>query len=131
MDLHDNAGTTPHSRSLMVRWLSSAGPSWPLPLRSTCAPKAVRKWRDRYARQGDGGSRDRSCRLPEYVGEWIEALRRQCLSGPVITPRLPRPTPTGGLILRRCGLGGLRALDRGGLAKSASGISGFPCATAA
>lgn len=25
MDIHDNAGTMPHSRSLMVRWLSSSG----------------------------------------------------------------------------------------------------------
>ena len=41
----------------------------------------------------------------------IEALRRMRLSGPAIARRLARPVSTVGAVLRRRGLGRLRALD--------------------
>lgn len=80
--------------------------------------KTVRKWRDRFAAEGEAGLRDRSARplrspgrLPAVTVEQIEALRRQRRSGPAIARHLGMPVSTVGLALRRLGLGRLRALD--------------------
>lgn len=80
--------------------------------------KTVRKWRDRFAAEGQPGLRDRSAhplcspgRLPAATIEHIEALRRQRQSGPAIARQLGVPVSTVGLALRRLGLGLLRALD--------------------
>jgi len=81
-------------------------------------PRTVRKWRNRYAAEGTAGLADRTSRphrsptrLAEHEEEEIEALRRQRLTGPAIARRLARPTSTIGVVLRRRGLGRLRALD--------------------
>jgi transposase InsO family protein len=78
----------------------------------------VRKWRDRFAAEGEPGLRDRSSRphrsptrLAAAIEAEIEALRRQRLSGPAIARQLGRPVSTVGVILRRLGLGRLAALD--------------------
>jgi transposase InsO family protein len=80
--------------------------------------KTVRKWRDRFAAEGEAGLRDRSARplqsptrLPAETTAQIEALRRQRRSGPAIARQLGLPVSTVGLELRRLGLGRLRALD--------------------
>jgi transposase InsO family protein len=82
------------------------------------SPRTVRKWRDRFAAEGEAGLRDRSCRpqrsptrLAAEVEAEIAALRRQRLSGPVIARQLGRPVSTVGVALRRLGLGRLAALD--------------------
>jgi transposase InsO family protein len=81
-------------------------------------PRTVRKWRDRFAAEGEAGLCDRSSRprwsprrLEAAALVEIEALRRQRLSGPVIARRLGRPVSTIGLVLRRLGLARLSALD--------------------
>ena len=78
----------------------------------------MRKWRDRYATEGEAGLADRSSRphrsptrLDEAAEAEIEELRRQRLSGPAIARRLGRPLATVGVVLRRLGLGRLEALD--------------------
>jgi transposase InsO family protein len=80
--------------------------------------KTVRKWRERFAAEGEPGLRDRSsrphlspARLPAAAEAEIEALRRQRRSGPAIAHQLGRPVSTVGVALRRLGLGRLAALD--------------------
>jgi transposase InsO family protein len=80
--------------------------------------RTVRKWRDRFAAEGEAGLRDRSCRPHRSPGRLdaaleaeIAALRRQRLSGPTIARQLALPVSTVGLVLRRLGLGRLTALD--------------------
>jgi len=80
--------------------------------------KTVRKWRDRFAAEGEAGLRDRSSRphqspmrLAAAREAEIEALRRQRLSGPAIARRLGLAVSTVGHTLRRLGLGRLAALD--------------------
>jgi transposase InsO family protein len=80
--------------------------------------RTVRKWRARFAVEGDAGLRDRSARplhsptrLPPETTAQIEVLRRQRRSGPAIARQLGLPVSTVGLELRRLGLGRLRALD--------------------
>ena len=81
-------------------------------------PKTVRKWRQRYAAEGEAGLVDRSSRphhsptrLSAPAEAAIEALRRQRWSGPAIARELDRPVATVGEVLRRLGLGRLSALD--------------------
>lgn len=82
------------------------------------SPRTVRKWRDRFAAEGEAGLRDRSSRphrspsrLSAAAEAEIEALRRQRLSGPAIARQLGRPVSSVGVALRRLGLGRLAALD--------------------
>ena len=81
-------------------------------------PRTVRKWRDRHAAEGEAGLAERSSRphrsptrLDEAAEAEIEALRRQRRSGPAIARQLGRPVATVGVVLRRRGLGRLKALD--------------------
>jgi transposase InsO family protein len=81
-------------------------------------PRTVRKWRDRFAAQGVQGLRDRSSRplvsptrLPPETTARIEAMRRQRRSGPSIAREVGLAGSTVGLVLRRLGLGRLKALD--------------------
>lgn len=118
MDVHQNARTTPHGRSLIVRRLAEG---WPVAAVASAAgvdAKTVRKWRDRHAAEGDPGLADRSSRprhsptrLAGTAEAEIELLRRQRLSGPAIARALGRPVATIGVVLRRRGLGRLGALD--------------------
>ena len=118
MDVHENARTTPHGRLLMVRRLAEGWSVARVAAAAGVTPRTVRKWRDRCRRV-----RPASCwtaprartaarrRLAEDAEAEIEALRRQRLSGPAIARRLGRPVSTVGLVLRRRGLGRLKALD--------------------
>jgi transposase InsO family protein len=81
-------------------------------------PRTVRKWRDRFAAEGEAGLRDRSSRphrspnrLSVSVEAAIEELRRERLSGPAIARQARLPLSTVGAVLRRLGLGRLEALD--------------------
>src|SRR4051812_46312703 len=118
MDIHKNARTTMHSRMLMVKRLASGWSVAAVATAQGVTPKTARKWRDRYAREGEAGLIDRSSRphrsptrTGEGVSEQIVTLRRQRLTGPAIARRLNRPVSTVGLVLRRHGLGRLAALD--------------------
>ena len=118
MDVHENAGTTPHRRQLMVERLAAGWTVAAVAASFGVDPKTVRKWCYRHAAEGEAGLLDRSSRphrspsrLAEEAAAEIEALRRQCLPGPAIARRLGRPVSTVGLFLRRCGLGRLTALE--------------------
>jgi len=81
-------------------------------------PSTVRKWRDRFATEGEAGLADRSSRphrSPRRLGAAAQAeiarLRRERLSGPAIARQLLRPVSTVGAVLRRLGLGRLQVLD--------------------
>jgi transposase InsO family protein len=118
MDAHENARTTPHSRMLIVERLVAGWPVAAVAAALGTSPRTVRKWRDRFAAEGEPGLRDRSSRphrsptrLSAAAEAEIETLRRQRLSGPAIARQLGRPVSSVGAVLRRLGLGRLAALD--------------------
>jgi len=118
MDIHKNARTTPLSRMLMVQRLKHGWTVAAVAAAHGVTPRTARKWRDRHAAEGEAGLADRSSqphRSPTRVDERTEghilSLRRQRLTGPVIARRLGQPVSTVGRVLRRNGLGRLRALD--------------------
>lgn len=118
MDVHQNARTTRHSRMLMVQRLASGWTAASVAGAQGVTLRTVRKWRDRFAAEGEAGLADRSSRphrSPARLGgqeeEEVVALRRQRLTGPAIARRLGRPLSTVGAVLRRRGLGRLSALD--------------------
>jgi transposase len=118
MDIHENARTTRHSRMLMVQRLASGWTAAGVAAAHGVSVKTVRKWRARFAAEGEAGLVDRSSwshrsptRLSDPAEEEIVALRRQRLSGPAIARQLGRPLSTVGVVLRRQGLGRLAALD--------------------
>ena len=118
MDTHQNARTTRHSRMLIVERLTGGWTVTAVARALGVDPRTVRKWRDRYAADGAAGLADRSSRphrsptrLSGHAEAEIEALRRQRLTGPAIARRLGVPVSTVGVVLRRRGLGRLRALD--------------------
>jgi transposase InsO family protein len=118
MDAHENARTTPHSRMLIVERLRSGWSVTDVAAAMGITARTVRKWRDRFANEGEAGLRDRSSRpqrsptrLAVAAEAEIEALRRQRLSGPAIARQLALPLSTVGVALRRLGLGRLAALD--------------------
>jgi transposase InsO family protein len=118
MDVHKNARTVPHSRSLIVERLATGWSVACVAAAIGVTSKTVRKWRDRHRAEGDAGLVDRSSRphrsptrLSEQAADAIEALRRQRLSGTAIAQRLGQPLSTVGVVLRRRGLGRLSALE--------------------
>jgi transposase InsO family protein len=118
MDIHENARTTPHSRMLMIERLEAGWTVAAVASAHGVDGRTVRKWRDRFRDRGAVGLADRSSRphcspsrLDRAAEAEIEALRRMRLSGPAIARRLARPVSTVGKVLRRRGLGRLRALD--------------------
>lgn len=118
MDSHENARTTPHSRRLIVQRLQQGQSVPEVAAALGVTSRTVRKWRDRFASEGEAGLRDRSSRphrspsrLSAEQHASVEALRRQRLSGPAIARRLGLPGSTVGAALRRLGLSRLAALD--------------------
>ncbi len=116
--MHQNARTTPRSRSLIVQRLQNGWTVTAVAQALGIDPKTVRKWRDRFAAEGEAGLKDRSSRphqsptrLTQEATDQIEDLRRQRLSGPAIARQLSRPVSTVSLVLRRRGLGRLVALE--------------------
>jgi hypothetical protein len=75
-------------------------------LDTTC-PRTVRKWVDRYEREGLAGLQDRSSRprrlhhpTPQSVIERIEGLRRQRLTGQAIAAARRDSPPSTALTIR-------------------------------
>jgi transposase len=118
MDVHENARTTPRSRMVMIERLEAGWRVGAVARAFGVDGRTVRKWRDRYRDEGAAGLMDRPSRphsspsrLTACAEDEIEALRRRRLSGPAIARRLGRPLSTVGKVLRRLGLGRLRALE--------------------
>ena len=118
MNLHANARTTPLSRKLLIDRVLREG--W----RVTEAAEAAGvsrttayKWLARYGSEGAQGLQDRSSaphRIPRRTARKqvlrIKRLRRRWLTGSAIAGRLRMALSTVGGILRRLGLGSLKAL---------------------
>jgi len=119
MNVHKNARLTPQGRALLVRRVRHE--AWPVKDAARAAGLSQRqafRWLARHRAGGEPALRDRSsapARCPRRTGaetiSKIEHLRRQRMSGPQIARQLGLPRSTVGLILRRCGLGRLSALD--------------------
>jgi transposase InsO family protein len=118
MNTHKNARLTLHGRALMVQRIIEEG--WPVAKAAAAAGVAKRtgyKWLARY-RAGermlaDRSSAPRCCphRLPDATVAGIERLRRLRMSGPAIARQLGLSRSTVGAVLRRLGLGRLKALE--------------------
>ena len=119
MNVHKNARMTMRGRALLVDRIGEQG--WPVAQAAAAAgvsQRTTHKWLARYRAGGEAALHDRRStpgrsprRTPEETVAAIERLRRQRLSGPRIARRLGLPVSTVGVVLRRLGLGRLKALD--------------------
>jgi transposase InsO family protein len=119
MNVHKNARLTPQGRLLMVTRIETDG--WTVAAAAGAAGLSVRRayhWLGRYRAGGERSLTDLSsaparCRnaTPAACVAEIERLRRLRMSGPAIARQLAMPRATVGAVLRRLGLGRLKALD--------------------
>lgn len=119
MNVHKNARMTVRGRALLVERIGKHG--WPAAQAASAAGVSERtacKWLARYRAGGEAALHDRRStprrsprRTPAAAVAEIERLRRGRLSGPRIARRLALPVSTVGAVLRRLGLGRLKALD--------------------
>lgn len=119
MNVHKNARLTPLGRAVMISRIEDEG--WPVARAAEASGVSRRtayRWLDRHRRGGERRHYDRSSaprRCPRRVSELrvaeIEQLRRQRMTGPAIARLLGMARSTVGLVLRRLGLGKLKALE--------------------
>ena len=119
MNVHKHARMTSHGRLLLVQRICAQG--WRVAEAAAAAGVSVRtayKWLARHRAGGEPALHDRRStpgrsprRTAAEITAAIERLRRQRLSGPRIARRLDVPVSTVGVVLRRLGLGRLKALD--------------------
>ena len=95
MDVHKNARLTPFGRERIVLQIENGLAPKAVGEAAGVCPRTVRKWVDRYRREGLAGLRDRSSRphrlhrpTPQPVVEQVEALRRQRRTGKQIAAEL-------------------------------------------
>jgi len=119
MNVHKNARLTPRGRALMVSRIVDDGWSVAASAQASgVSERTARKWLGRRRRGPredftDRSSAPRRCPRrvsPQRVAE-IERLRRQRLTAPAIARALGMARSTVGLVLRRLGLGRLKALE--------------------
>ena len=119
MNIHENARTTPASRSLLVHRVRDEG--W-TPRKAAIAagisPRTAYKWLGRFAGEGKAGLRDRSSaahRRPHALPrEWVELiifLRQFKQTARLIAAQLDLPRSTISAVLARSGLGPLASLE--------------------
>src|SRR5262249_57681088 len=101
MNVHKNARLTPRGRERIVLQVESGQTLEAVAQAVGVCPRTVRKWVDRYRREGLAGLHDRSSRphrlrqpTPQAVVEEIEQLRRQRWTGQQIPPQPAAPPPT-------------------------------------
>jgi transposase InsO family protein len=119
MDVHKNAGLTPHSRAELARRVLVEGQApRVVAIGYGVSLKTARKWVARFRAEGSGGLADRSSRprrlrapTPAIVTERIAALRRQRWTGQQIAREVGVSPATVSRILRRLGLNRLKALE--------------------
>jgi transposase InsO family protein len=118
MDIHQNARLTPHGRERIVRQVASGQTPKAVSEAAGVCPRTVRKWVDRYRREGLTGLQDRSSRphrlyrpTPQGVVLQVERLRRQRYTGKQIANALGISPATVSRILYRLGISKLTALD--------------------
>jgi transposase InsO family protein len=119
MNVHKNARLTARGRLLMVRRIEEQ--SWRVADAASAAGLSERRcyeWLRRYRAGGEIALYDRSSAPARYRtrttskrDDQIELLRRQRLTGNQIASQLGLPRSTVGAVLRRLGLGRLKALN--------------------
>ena len=95
MNIHKNARLTPSGRERIVRQVASGQTPKAIAEAAGVCPRTVRKWVERYRREGTAGLQDRSSRphqlyrpTPAVVVAQVEALRRQRHTGKQIAAEL-------------------------------------------
>jgi transposase InsO family protein len=118
MNVHKNARLTQHGRERIVRQIEGGQTPKAVGEAAGVCPRTVRKWLERYRREGLAGLRDRSSRphrlhrpTPPAIVEQVEQLRRQRYTGKQIAVELCISPATVSRILRRLGLNKLSALE--------------------
>jgi len=118
MNMHKNARLTPRGRERIARQVASGQTPEAVAEAAGVCPRTVRKWVDRYRREGLAGLQDRSSRphrlrqpTPQAVIEQIERLRRQRWTGKQIAVEVGVSAATVSRVLRRLGLNKLSALE--------------------
>lgn len=116
--MHKNARLTPLGRERIVRQVESGQTPEAISKAAGVCPRTVRKWVERYRREGLAGLQDRSSRphrlrrpTPQTVVEEIERLRRQRWTGKQIAAETGVSPATVSRVLRRIGLNKLSALE--------------------
>jgi len=118
MNIHKNARLTPSGRERIVRQVASGQTPEAVGQAAGVCPRTVRKWMDRYRREGLAGLQDRSSRphrlyrpTPQAIVEQVERLRRARYTGKQIAAELRISPATVSRVLRRLGLNKLSALE--------------------
>lgn len=118
MNIHKNARLTRYGRERIVSQVESGQTPQAVAEAAGVCPRTVRKWVDRYRREGLSGLEDRSSRphrlrrpTPETIVGTIERLRRQRWTGKQIAAEVGVSPATVSRVLRRLGLNKLSALD--------------------
>lgn len=118
MNMHQNARLTPHGRERIVRQVASGQTAKAVAEAAGVCARTVRKWVERYRREGPAGLRDRSSRphrlrkpTPQPVVEQVEALRRSRRTGQQIAAESGISPATVSRILKRLGLNRIDALE--------------------
>ncbi len=118
MNVHKNARLTPRGRERIVRQVESGQTPEAVAEAAGVSPRTVRKWVDRYRREGLAGLQDRSSRphrlrlpTPAAAVVEIERLRRQRWTGKQIAVQVSVSPATVSRVLRRIGLNKLSALE--------------------
>ena len=118
MNMHKNARLTVSGRERIVLRVESGQTLETAAEAAGVCPRTVRKWVDRYGREGLAGLQDRSSRphqlrqpTPHVVVEEIERLRRQRWTGKQIAAETGVSPATVSRVLRRQGLNKLSALE--------------------
>jgi transposase len=107
MNMHKNARLTPRGRERLIRQVESGQTPEAIAKAAGVCPRTVRKWVDRYRREGLAGLQDRSSRphrlrrptSPAAVVE-IERLRRQRWTGKQIAMQVGVSSATVSRVLR-------------------------------
>jgi transposase-like protein len=118
MNVHKNARLMPCGRERIVRQVESGQTPKAVGLAAGVCPRTVRKWVDRYRREGLPGLRDRGSRphrlhrpTPQAVVTQVEALRRARRTGKQIASELCLSPASVSRILKRLGLNRIGALE--------------------
>jgi len=118
MNMHKNARLTPLGRERIVRQVESGQTPETVAEGAGVCSRTVRKWVDRYRREGLAGLQDRSSRphrlrqpTLQAIVEEIERLRRQRWTGKQIAAKTGVSPATVSRVLRRLGLNKLSALE--------------------
>jgi transposase InsO family protein len=118
MNVHKNARLTPAGRALLARRVSQGWTAQAAADAAGVSLRTARKWIGRHRRGGERRHHDRSSaprrcprRTPAPQVVQIEQLRRRRMTGPAIAAALGMARSTVGAILRRLGLGKLKALE--------------------